>query len=338
VIRIAFILPGLPKPIGGFKFIYRIASELSNSSHVSVFHQPINNSLFSVIKFYINRYRNKFRLYGKNEFKLNIFYTVKTNSIFNSFDIIYILSWHLLIANERNILIHKDKIRHIVMDFPGYMGPHKEVLRAWQIPIQYYSISNYLNDYLNSSLGIKCKYLGCLIPNIFKQVKGTKKMSNSVLLNYSSGKYKNGQQTLFLGLELAKLGLNVFFFGREKVNSVVHPNIKWHLNYSDEMIAELFMKSEVFVSLSEFEGFGLPALEALYYRCLLITTDNFGNRDYLNSNCMIIINNVNEVVEKVIQLLNQPDIRKLELRELGFYHASNYIELKEFQRNLLLDR
>ena len=329
--KISFVLPGIPKPIGGFKFAYKLCKDLMEFSQVSVYHIPISNNIFSKIYFRVQSMFNPFRNYPSNTFLIKEGKSLNLEFILKNSDVVFVLSWQLLYSNKDLIGKYYPKVRHIVMDFPDFMGPKELILNAWDLPIKFFTISQFLQDYFCNTLEKSSTLLGCIVPNFFNLTTNSKVL-NSILLNYSSGFYKNPAITLEVANILSNLGYNVNIFSREDKPKNCNSGISWFKNCSDYKIALLYSENEVFISLSKFEGFGLPALEALYYESLLITTDNYGNRDYLSPNIMTILNeefNVNDVVGEVVKLINLPEDCKSDLRFKGKDHASKFFKFKK---------
>lgn len=82
---------------------------------------------------------------------------------------------------------------------------------------------------------------------------------------------------------------------------------------SDTEIAEYYNKSNIFVSTSWWEGFGLPGLEAMSCGCAVITSDNKGCREYAfdKKNCLYFEpKKVNQCIACLIKLIENPDLQK----------------------------
>ncbi len=82
---------------------------------------------------------------------------------------------------------------------------------------------------------------------------------------------------------------------------------------SDAEIAEYYNLANIFISTSWWEGFGLPALEAMCCGCAVITSDNKGCREYAfdKKNCLFFEPKKTEELVKCLKLL----IESKELRE-----------------------
>ncbi len=50
-------------------------------------------------------------------------------------------------------------------------------------------------------------------------------------------------------------------------------NIVIHENASAEELIALYQKAEILVSLSVYEGFGIPLLEGIFYNCRVVCSD-----------------------------------------------------------------
>ena len=82
---------------------------------------------------------------------------------------------------------------------------------------------------------------------------------------------------------------------------------------SDEMIADYYNRSTIFISTSWWEGFGLPALEAMACGCSVITSDNKGCREYAidNKNCLFFTpKKLDELLNCIEKLLNDRLLRE----------------------------
>ena len=76
---------------------------------------------------------------------------------------------------------------------------------------------------------------------------------------------------------------------------------------NDLDIASVYQQSDIFVSTSWWEGFGLPPLEAMACGCAVITSDSGGVNEYAknNENCLMFKpKEEKDLIEKIIQLID----------------------------------
>lgn len=78
---------------------------------------------------------------------------------------------------------------------------------------------------------------------------------------------------------------NIYVISNDNLSDFVFPKKVFIIKpKSDSEISEYYNKSNIFVSTSWWEGFGLPALEAMSCGCAVITSDNKGCREYAENN------------------------------------------------------
>lgn len=299
MIKIAFLLPGLPQPIGGFKFIYSLAKEFNEyfpEHEISVYHQNIKDLNFlNRLKYFVNRFRNKQKSYAEKNFNIRVRYVYgSSEKLFHLYDKVIISSWQLMNANKTQIICHSPKIKHIIMDYPGFTGTEEEILPTWKYNIEYFVISSHLKTGFRNYTNKESVLLGCKLPwvsNIDFELENNQ-FRDGFLLNFSSGYYKNPERIKKIANFLSSKNLKVTIYSREKAPIGLNNKVNFLKGISEAQLAKLFLSHKYFISLSRFEGFGLPALEAMYYGCIVITTDNMGNRDYIEDgiNCYVLAN------------------------------------------------
>ncbi len=94
----------------------------------------------------------------------------------------------------------------------------------------------------------------------------------------------------------------------------------------DEDIAYVYQTSDIFISTSWWEGFGLPPLEAMACGCAVITSKSGGVNEYAkdNDNCLMFEpKNEVELTEKLIRLINEDNLRN-KLSQEGVKTAQNF--------------
>jgi len=81
---------------------------------------------------------------------------------------------------------------------------------------------------------------------------------------------------------------------------------------SDIELAHVLQESDIFISTSLWEGFGLPALEAMACGCAVISSDNGGCREYAvdGHNCLLYSpGDVDNLRSLIVKLSGDEDLR-----------------------------
>lgn len=94
----------------------------------------------------------------------------------------------------------------------------------------------------------------------------------------------------------------------------------------EELVAEIYNASRVFLCTSDVEGFGLPGLEAMACGAAVVTTDNGGSRDYaLHDRTALVAapGDVDTLVEHVVSLVVD-DERRTRIAEAGLQHVRRF--------------
>lgn len=93
---------------------------------------------------------------------------------------------------------------------------------------------------------------------------------------------------------------------------------------SDEMLANIYKYSSVFVYPSEYEGFGIPPLEAMKYGCPLVVSNKSSIPEVVgNAGLYFDPDNKEELIEKLKQLLFNNDVRS-DLISKGYERVKSF--------------
>lgn len=91
------------------------------------------------------------------------------------------------------------------------------------------------------------------------------------------------------------------------------PNwIKYYRHPSDETLRKLYNNTAIFITPSQYEGWGLPGTEAMACGCALISTDHGGINSYAvhNNNALICqVDDVEQIARNILILLNDNEMR-----------------------------
>lgn len=342
--NIDFVLPGKPAPIGGFKVIYQHASALAKNGHnVTVYHTneaSLNTNFLSwaIISTYfwyqvvVNKWRSYPKRYG---LRSKIRYRVIDHS---KADLVVIASWQLLETYIFLGNIREEKIVHLAMDFPGYMGPPERILNSWKHEITYIAISKHLKEHIGTVSAPKSKlhYFPASIGYTPKYHK-TSKCNKTIIACISSGTYKNLDNLLLL-LNILSHKHQIITYSREHRPTGLSNKIIHYTNLTDGQINTLYSESQYAISYSTFEGFGLPAFEAAINDCTLFCTKFLGNEDYWLDDAFIELSgkNIDDDIMLIEDIIAKPrasgmiDRQQLYLRQfLSKYSEQRLIKLYE---------
>ena len=152
--KIVFILPGLPAPIGGFKYVYHHASVLAKNNydvtvvHVNPWLNYKSNNIFKRLRSYIIfayfLHFSKWRNLPQTDYGVNFKTYNRINITFNPNIQYVIASWQLLNYYSAIINYNSFNVMHYCMDIPGFMGPQTDVINSFFFPVQYVAISKFM--------------------------------------------------------------------------------------------------------------------------------------------------------------------------------------------------
>jgi glycosyltransferase involved in cell wall biosynthesis len=67
------------------------------------------------------------------------------------------------------------------------------------------------------------------------------------------------------------IGSNIGIYKQDEITK--NAKIEFYENISDHALSQWYKRAQFFVSMSSYEGFGLPVLEALFYNCCVICSN-----------------------------------------------------------------
>ena len=87
------------------------------------------------------------------------------------------------------------------------------------------------------------------------------------------------------------------------------PGVVYHTGIADEDLAQLYRECWVYASPSQYEGFGLPYLEAMASRTPVLATPNPGSLEIIGDRDCGILARDEEFADRLLDLLTDPDLR-----------------------------
>lgn len=107
---------------------------------------------------------------------------------------------------------------------------------------------------------------------------------------------------------------NVYLISTDKLERFDLTNFQVIKPKNDYEIADLFRKSEIFISTSLWEGFSLPPLEAIYCGAVVLSSDSGGIKEYAINDFNSLLfepGELNEFKNKLIQLIENVELRNI---------------------------
>ena len=125
-------------------------------------------------------------------------------------------------------------------------------------------------------------------------------------------------------ISLVFVGKEDYFYRRLKQKVKSNKSIEFLHNVSDENLSWLYQNAQAVVCPALMEGFGLPALEAMTNKCLVIASDISALREVCKGNAIYFDpKNPNELVEKMKGVLGNKNKYKDKI-ENGFKRSQEF--------------
>lgn len=318
---INFLLPhyGI-KPSGGFKIVYEYANRLSEKGHtINIVHSSsLNKGIKRQVKYLKEILIKK---YSFNEwFKFN----KEVNLLFcKSLDYKYIPDADITIATAwqtaeylKEYPVSKGEKIYFIQSYEIWNGPKKRVDRTWLYDMDKIVISKSLLK-ISKDLNIKnnIKYIPNAIDHEkYRMIKSFDKRELVISMMYSEVKNKGSIYGLKAINEVKEIvpEIKVKFFGKCSRPKDLPKWIEYYEDPKEEvLIKEIYNESLIFLCTSFIEGWGLPAMEAMACRCVVISTDNGGVSDFAIDDRTALIVPVGDYIEiknKILYLVKNIDI------------------------------
>lgn len=165
-------------------------------------------------------------------------------------------------------------------------------------------------------------------------------IQNAIKMNYASPEKK---VIFFLGDSRPRKGMADFLVAaervfasetnlvlwiatKEKINIQTSVPYKLFIRPTDYDLVNLYSASDVYVSASWYEGFGLPPLEAMACGAAVVMTDSRGVKEFAEdgNNCLVVPpRNPEALADAILLLLSKPDLAD-KLRKNGPITASRF--------------
>jgi len=247
--KIIFICSLKNKPYGGIDHIIKTSILLKKYKLNTFIYNTKNNSFYKKL-FYKTPDRYKYE-------NINFIWS-KKNINMNDFVIIP----EIYVSKFAQYFI-ENKFRFSIL-IQGPFLINSEDIIYYKNACFYISVSNFINDFVKKFIPFKKKILRLILsPNVDNNFKKKQK-----IISYMPRKLNNHSMLL---IDKLKKQLPTSW-------SIVAIH-----NQSKKEVINYFNKSSIFLSLTDLEGFGLPALEAGLCKNIVIGYDAQGSKEYFKS-------------------------------------------------------
>ena len=201
-----------------------------------------------------------------------------------------------------------------------------DVLRTWRLPLHRIVVSGWLKSTLEDS-GIDA----VLVPNgidlnVFSAVTAMGDRRSDLLAMVSPYPWKRSDLFYAVVNEILakKPRARIMAFGVGPRPSELDARVSYVMRPPPDQLVRLYQDARVFLTVSDFEGFGLPALEAMACGCVIVTTDNGGVPSFAGDAAIVVQRSrSDQAAEAVLDVLSDSR-RELEMRGRGLQTAEHF--------------
>lgn len=316
-----FILPpALRKAAGGYKVVYQYANYITKQGNdVMIYYDSRmgDNSLHIPVKVmgWIRKLVTKIEpkwFYLDPEIKKKALWTIDFGHIRKA-DITICTSIDTMIKTYQ-AKNKPEKIIHFIQGHENWFLPEEEVFAVYRLPYPKIVISQWLYDIVCEHTKEKLYLVKNGIDlHIFQNKNSDKRSLHSIAMMYKENSCKNSEMGLRIVKRLKKRyqDLEVLFYSVDQKSNEVPEWVKFYRKASEDQVCEILNRASVFLCTSEYEGFGLPGLEAMACGCIFVTTDCKGIREYANdSNALISeIGDACQMEKNIIRVFEDKKLR-----------------------------
>lgn len=325
--KITWVLPqNYDIPIGGYKIVYQYANYLAQLGHqvkIVFMKYPsytekglVYNTLRSIYWFVLNKkpFRKKVTWF-KLDSRIKIEWNIPANRLSFAQDEKVIATAYRT-ANFVNLSkISTENKFYFLQDYEIFSGSIEEVNQTWRLPLNKFAVSSWLVDLGKNKFNEKIE----LVPNFldkeddFKVTNPIEHRSKTIaLLNHP-----NNRKNTKLGLEIIQdvrkyiPNLKVLLFGTEDFDASGIDYIQYFKRPSRKQLRDdIYNQAVVYLLPSEYEGWGLTAMEAMASGDIVVSNDNGGVNDFIKNNIngfILDFNNKEMVTRQIVEIMNHRD-------------------------------
>lgn len=335
--RFAFVLPGFPlKPGGGHKIVYQYANALSRrGNHVSVFHARAREErrlscLGRVREWFIRVLFRVMRSARPRWFDLDrdvgvVNLGVLDETKIRGFDCVIATG----VRTARIVAQIADRDRssgvYLIQHYETFSAERSYVDETWLLPLTRIVVSSWLAD-IAGDLGVSCQViLNPIDRSEFPRGPAINIRKRSVLTLISEQSWKRSDLAIatFVRLHEWDSSVDLKAFGVGPRPADLPSYVQYDQNPSRETLSDLYRSVWVYLCTSDFEGFGLPAAEALASGAAVVSTRNGGVESFAVAGASFVaVGDIDGLVTAAMALLKDEE-RCQAVADAGFDETSD---------------
>ena len=324
--KINILLPFfLDRPGGGVKVMYQYANLLAERGHdVVIYHAKktkwLHRKSFRSWYLYILQ-----RFFGKILRKRPIWFLLNetiqslqiawiSNHLIRDADVIFSTWWATATEMAELSSAKGNKFNLIQDDGTHHPSMLSAIRHSYQLPVHYLAISKHIQEHVfqHTKKNIPLVSNGLNHREFFVQSPIESRLETRVIMLYSE---EEGKGSLY-GLQALKYvksrytHLSVTLFGVYLAPPQDLPE-GFTYYYNPDNLLELYNQSNIFVSPSLQEGWGLPPMEAMACGCACVCTRILGHMEFMDDYTTLLVEpkNISSMADAIIKLIEDNDLR-----------------------------
>jgi L-malate glycosyltransferase len=317
---ITFVLPGFsPHPIGGYKMAYLYANFLASRGHaVNVVHmrsRTLNQSGASKrlglrIAYTFGRHvRPPWFALDRRVRVLNL--PEPSEQRLPASDLLIATAVSTAHPVARLSATGRRRALYFIQHFEDFALDAEKVIDTWRLPLKRVVVSRWLAGIAAAhDLDVTLVENG-VDESVFNRQIPSRLRAVDVVAMVSDQTFKRTDLAVSVMKELAEKRPNFSArtFGTIKRPLDLPDEVIHHRSPSPEELADIYRSGAIFLCTSDFEGFGLPALEAMSCGAAVVSTDNGGVPTFANDAAVYAPRGDRaELVARVESLLDDPNL------------------------------
>ena len=333
-LKITFVLPGVPAPIGGFRTVYEYANHLSARGHeVTIVHprahrhaDPPANVWQGIRRkggYFLRKFFTPTVHWMPMAPKVHMRMTPDLSAAsVDDGDVVVATAWQTS-DYVAGYPASKGRKYYLVMDFDHWFGPQDLVEASWKFPMKKVAISTFIYEKVVAVTADPKNVI--MIPcgvahERFRLFNDLAKRS-TIAMMYSPGPYKAAEDGV-RALEICKKkypDIQAVVYGRTRRPRGLPSWVEYRSQIAEEELVQVYNQSKIFLCSSLAEGFALPPAEAMACGCAVVSTRCGGNGEYAEHGVTALLSPPGQpgaLAENVLKLLEDDELR-VQLAQAG---------------------